>query len=167
MATVRRTLAEVGSAHPKFTPDERAELLARSDADLERAALADPDNLPLSHQDLSRMATARAVRATREATGLSQNRFAECYRINPARLRDWEQGRFEPDSVALAYLNVIRHAPGTVNRALGLREGSAEVVEARGARTAAGSKAPASPVKERAANRGKRAGGSKGRRPGG
>jgi putative transcriptional regulator len=120
--TTRKTLAELRAEKPKFAPEQRAELLARSDAEIESAALDDPDNLPLSDDDLARMASARAVRQTREATGMSQSRFAEQYRINPARLRDWEQGRFEPDSAALAYLQVIREARNAVNRVLGVED---------------------------------------------
>jgi putative transcriptional regulator len=44
--------------------------------------------------------------------------FAARYRINVARLRDWEHGRSVPDSVALAYLQVIAREPEAVDRAL-------------------------------------------------
>jgi putative transcriptional regulator len=33
-------------------------------------------------------------------------------------LRDWEQGRFEPDAAARAYLTVIAREPDIVRRAL-------------------------------------------------
>jgi putative transcriptional regulator len=86
--------------------------------DIERMAREDPDNPPKTEEDLEREAFAMSVRLVRERTGLTQSKFAERYRINPARLRDWEQGRFAPDSVALAYLKVIEHEPEAVQRAL-------------------------------------------------
>jgi putative transcriptional regulator len=58
------------------------------------------------------------VKRARRATGLSQSAFAERFRINPARLRDWEQGRTVPDSAALAYLAVIEREQKVVERVL-------------------------------------------------
>jgi DNA-binding transcriptional regulator YiaG len=60
----------------------------------------------------------RRVRQLREKLGLSQKEFAERFDINLRRLQDWEQGRFAPDSVALAYLRVIEQAPDLVRRIL-------------------------------------------------
>jgi putative transcriptional regulator len=40
------------------------------------------------------------------------------YRIPIGTLRDWEQGRCEPDQPARAYLIVIAHDPEGVLRAL-------------------------------------------------
>jgi DNA-binding transcriptional regulator YiaG len=60
--------------------------------DIERNAREDADNPPLTEAELARLGAARAVLATRVATGLSQGKFARAYRINPARLRHWEQG---------------------------------------------------------------------------
>lgn len=118
MAIVRRTLAEIlsdGSA-PSAGPISRLDAL--SDEEITRAAEGAPDNPPLTDEELDRMAAARAVRAARRRTGLSQARFAERFRINPARLKDWEQGCHRPDSVALAYLKVIEADPEGVERAL-------------------------------------------------
>ena len=78
--------------------------------------LPDIDQPVPGHQ--ARAVAARDVRRARERTGLSQAKFAARYRINPARLRDWEQGRTLPDSVALAYLRVIDREPEAVERAL-------------------------------------------------
>jgi len=80
--------------------------------------LGDSDNLPLTDDELERGRIGRAVRKIREATGLSQDKFAKRFHINPSRLRDWEQGRFKPDSVALAYLKVIEKNPKAVEDAL-------------------------------------------------
>ena len=105
--------------NPPRMPDEYyARLDAMTDEEITRNALADPDNPPLTEEELAHLATVQRIRRVRAATGLSQAKFAARYHINPARLRDWEQGRFLPDSVALAYLRVIEHEREAVERAL-------------------------------------------------
>jgi putative transcriptional regulator len=67
------------------------------------------------------MARARRVpriKTLRRALGLTQEEFATRYRIPLGTLRDWEQGRSEPDQPARAYLTVIAHDPDGVRRAL-------------------------------------------------
>jgi putative transcriptional regulator len=92
---------------------------AMTDAEITRAAESDPDNPPLTAAELDRLGAARIAKAARQATGLSQARFAQAFRIKVSRLRDLEQGRFRnPDSVLVAYLTVIRRDPGSVMRAL-------------------------------------------------
>ncbi|MFZ3235911.1 MAG: XRE family transcriptional regulator [Stellaceae bacterium] len=49
---------------------------------------------------------------------MTQQEFAACYKIPLGTLRDWEQGRSEPDQPARAYLTVIAHDPDGVRRAL-------------------------------------------------
>ncbi len=51
------------------------------------------------------------ARAIREALGLSQQAFANAYRIPLATLKGWEQGRRQPDATASAYLSVIARLP--------------------------------------------------------
>ena len=57
------------------------------------------------------------VKTLRRALGLTQEEFAAYYRIPLGTLRDWEQGRTEPDQPARAYLTVIAHDPDSVRRA--------------------------------------------------
>ena len=54
----------------------------------------------------------------RRALRLSQQEFAERYCIPIGTLRDWEQGRKEPDAAAKAYLHVIASEPEMVRKAL-------------------------------------------------
>ena len=61
---------------------------------------------PLSAADLKRMKRTPQVKIIRRALGLTQEEFAERYRIPLGTLRDWEQGRSEPDQPARAYLRV-------------------------------------------------------------
>jgi putative transcriptional regulator len=55
------------------------------------------------------------------ALKLSQEQFATTFHIPIGTIRDWEQGRYEPDAAARAYLRVIARAPDTVRRALAAR----------------------------------------------
>ena len=103
---------------PRLTKAERARLDAMTDEEITAAAESDPDNPPLTEEELARVRLARRIQAVRARTGLSQSRFAELYRINVARLRDLEQGRTQPDSAMLAYLAVIEREPEAVERAL-------------------------------------------------
>ncbi len=103
---------------PRLTPEQRARIDAMTEADIQRGAESDPDNPPWTEEELARGAAGRCVRLIRTATGLSQSAFAARYRINLARLKDWEQGRTMPDSASLAYLMVIATEPEAVQRAL-------------------------------------------------
>lgn len=103
---------------PRLSKKTKARLDRMTNAELTANARSDAENPPLTGQELERLATARAVKRARAATGLSQNAFAKRFRINPARLRDWEQGRTQPDSAALAYLAVIEEEQETVERVL-------------------------------------------------
>jgi putative transcriptional regulator len=49
---------------------------------------------------------------------LTQEEFAARFKIPLGTLRDWEQGRSEPDQPAKAYLTVIARDPRGVERAL-------------------------------------------------
>jgi len=83
-----------------------------------QAAINDPDARPLSEQDFARMKRTPQVKIIRRALGLSQDDFAARYHIPLGTLRDWEQGRVEPDQAARAYLKVIAREPETVREAL-------------------------------------------------
>jgi len=100
----------------QFSDSERQRLKNVTAADAEARALSDPDNPPVSGQQLNRMSLAREVRLVREKTGLSQVQFAARFRIGVARLRDFEQGRSEPDFVVRVFLRMILEAPATADR---------------------------------------------------
>ena len=103
---------------PKLSSGQATRLDAMSDDDIAAAAQSDPDNPPLTAEELARIDAARRVRAVRVRSGLSQTEFARAFHINVGRLRDLEQGRTRADSALLAYLAVIDEAPDTVRRAL-------------------------------------------------
>jgi putative transcriptional regulator len=58
------------------------------------------------------------VKAVRRALGLTQEEFAARYGIPVGTLRDWEQGRTQPDRPARAYIKVIASNPEWVSQAL-------------------------------------------------
>jgi putative transcriptional regulator len=58
------------------------------------------------------------VRAIRLSLNLTQEQFAERFRLSVATLRQWEQGRCKPDNAAAVLLTVIAHAPKAVDEAL-------------------------------------------------
>ena len=57
----------------------------------------------------------------RRALELTQEEFADRYHIPLGTLRDWEQGRAEPDQPTRAYLTPIARDPDCVNRMLNRR----------------------------------------------
>jgi len=85
---------------------------------IEKAARADPDAQPLSEADFKRMKARPRVQIIRRALDLTQEEFAERYHIPLGTLRDWEQGRAEPDQPTRAYLTLIARDPEHVNRTL-------------------------------------------------
>ncbi|MFD0935171.1 helix-turn-helix domain-containing protein [Methylobacterium trifolii] len=89
-----------------------------TDEDIRRAALDDPDAQPLTPERLATMKRTPQVRTIRRALGLSQEEFATRFHIPLGTLRDWEQGRKDPDAAARAYLVVIGRNPEAVSEAL-------------------------------------------------
>jgi putative transcriptional regulator len=57
----------------------------------------------------------------RRALGLTQEEFAIRYHIPIGTLRDWKQGRAEPDQPTQAYLTVIAREPEHVDQILNQR----------------------------------------------
>jgi putative transcriptional regulator len=91
---------------------------AMTEAERHAAALQDPDARPILPQDMDRMRRTPQVRVIRTALRLSQEVFAARFHIPLGTLRDWEQGRKEPDAAARAYLRVIGRNPSAVAEAL-------------------------------------------------
>lgn len=112
MATVRVTEEMVAAA---LRETDWAAQDALTDEDIARQVAENPDAAPIMTPTEIRAAR---VRHARRRSGLTQEAFAERYRIPVGTLRDWEQGRREPDAAALAYLRVIEREPEAVARAL-------------------------------------------------
>jgi putative transcriptional regulator len=91
---------------------------AMTEAERHDAAIQDPDAQPLTPADMKRMRRTPRARVIRRALALTQEEFAARYWIPLGTLRDWEQGRSEPDEPTRAYLTVIARDPEAVRRAL-------------------------------------------------
>ncbi len=90
---------------------------------IERAARADRDAQPLTEADLKRMKRTPQAKVIRRALELTQQEFAARYHIPLGTLRDWEQGRAEPDQPTRAYLTLIARDPRRVDQTLNRRSG--------------------------------------------
>jgi putative transcriptional regulator len=89
-----------------------------TEAEIKAAAAADPDARPMTPEQLRSARRVPRTKTLRRALNLTQEEFAVRYRIPIGTLRDWEQGRCEPDQPAQAYLTVIAHDPEGVQRAV-------------------------------------------------
>jgi len=85
---------------------------------IEKAARADRDAQPLTQADLKRMKRTPQAKIIRRALELTQEEFSARYHIPLGTLRDWEQGRAEPDQPTRAYLTIIASDPDRVRRML-------------------------------------------------
>ena len=103
---------------PTLTDEEKARLDALTDADIHAAALADPDNPPLTPEELAQFQRVPDLKAIRERLHLTQRQFADTFGLSLGAVRDWEQGRFEPDQAAKTLLKVIACNPEAVKQAL-------------------------------------------------
>jgi putative transcriptional regulator len=99
-------------------PFPKTAMRPMTEAEVAAAAAADPDARPMTPEQRAKARRVPRVRTLRRALGLTQEEFAARYRIPLGTLRDWEQGRTEPDQPARAYLKVIASNPEWVSRAL-------------------------------------------------
>lgn len=54
------------------------------------------------------------VKAIREANAMTQAAFAETFRLKLGTVRDWEQGRRQPDTGSIVLLSMIKADAGAV-----------------------------------------------------
>src|SRR5436190_11116701 len=110
------TIVEVTSGGER--PFPVTPMRAMTEAEIEAAAAADPDARPMTPEELRTARRVPRVKTLRRALGLTQQEFAARYQIPLGTLRDWEQGRTEPDQPARAYLGVIARDPEGARAAL-------------------------------------------------
>jgi putative transcriptional regulator len=110
-----------GTTRPLPDPTDWARVDAMTEEQVEAAALADPDARPITPEERANARRVPRIRTLRRALALTQEEFAARYHIPLGTLRDWEQGRTEPDQPARAYLKVIASDPDGVSRALARR----------------------------------------------
>jgi putative transcriptional regulator len=107
-----------GKTEPLRDRTDWGRLRRMTDEEVEAAARSDPDNPPRTKAELAKMRRVPGVKTLRRALGLTQEEFAQRFHIPLGTLRDWEQGRSEPDQPARAYLRVIARDPKGVQKAL-------------------------------------------------
>lgn len=111
--TVVQVLAE-GSEQPfPQTP-----MRPMTEAEVHEAAMQDPDARPMTDAEWQAARKVPRAKTLRRALGLMQEEFAARFQIPIGTLRDWEQGKAEPDQPARAYLKVIAADAQAVKRAL-------------------------------------------------
>jgi putative transcriptional regulator len=102
-------------------PFRKTAMRPMTEAEIAAAAAADPDARPMTPDQLQKVKRIPRIKTLRRSLGLTQEEFAARYHIPIGTLRDWEQGRSEPDQPARAYLTVIARDPEGVSRALAAR----------------------------------------------
>ncbi len=124
------TLVQVfpdGSTRPFEDRTDWARLAAMTEEEIEANALSDPDNPPLTDEELRFMRRWVNVPALRQRQGLTQEQFSDRYRIPLGTLRDWEQRRREPDGTAKTLLRIIDRHPEIVLAVLAAEFGHSTV----------------------------------------
>lgn len=76
------------------------------------------DNPELTETELRSLKRVPLAKKVRWKLEMSQEEFAEAYRIPLGTLRDWEQHRSEPDQAAVTLLQVIEADPKGILKAL-------------------------------------------------
>ncbi len=91
---------------------------AMTDEEKHAAALSDPDNPPLTEEQLARARRVSPIKALRFRLDFTQEAFAARFQIPLGTLRDWERGAREPEAAAKVLLRVIARNPQAVMQAL-------------------------------------------------
>lgn len=120
MANKRRVTVEMTPAMIEQTIAgiDWAKVDATDDADIAAQIAADPDTAPVL-SDVEHIAS--QVKLVRRRLSLTQAEFARRFQVSLGTVRDWEQGRRQPDGPAQVLLWVIDREPEAVLRALAAR----------------------------------------------
>lgn len=104
----------------RVQPDETDDdaLAAMTEEEIATNALGDPDNPPMSGEELATFQRVPNPRAIRQRLRLTQEQFAERFHLRLGTIRDWKQGKKRPDSAARVLLRVIDNDPDAVICAL-------------------------------------------------
>lgn len=89
-------------------------MVAKKDRIVLRAAPHDAEDFDVGPEAMERAVKSRVVRMARTGLGLSQEDFANRFRVPVGTLRDWEQARVTPPDFAVAYARVIAAMPEKV-----------------------------------------------------
>lgn len=115
------TVVQIMSDGSQCTIEDKTDwtrLQNMTEEEIEAGALADPDNPPMTDEELKRLRRIPNSKEIRKKLHMTQEQFAMQFQVPLGTLRDWEQGAKEPDTAARSYLRVIEKAPQTVMQAL-------------------------------------------------
>lgn len=107
-----------GSQHIIEDRTDWTRLKNMTEEEIEAGALADPDNPPMTDEELKRLRCIPNPKEIRHKLHMTQEQFSTRFHVPLGTLRDWEQGAKQPDTAARSYLRVIEKAPQTVMQAL-------------------------------------------------
>jgi putative transcriptional regulator len=93
-------------------------LAPMTDEEVHVAAMNDPDARPMTDEEWKAARKVPRTKTLRRALGLTQEEFSARFYIPLGTLRDWEQGKSEPDQSTRAYLRAIAGDAAAVQRAL-------------------------------------------------
>jgi putative transcriptional regulator len=94
-----------------MTAEDHRRLAAKTEAEITAAARSDPDNPPLTIEQLARMKPVAVARRVRQKLGMSHKTFAATYDIPLDVLLAWERHDAEPTHAELTYLRAIEREP--------------------------------------------------------
>ena len=107
-----------GTKRPLKDDTDWARLAAMTEEEIEAAAMADPENPPLTKEALRHFKPVPNPKEIRRRLKMTQEQFAIRFHLPLGTLRDWEQGARMPDTAAQSYLRVIAKNPEAVLLAL-------------------------------------------------
>jgi putative transcriptional regulator len=111
---VRMSLEQLRTHKPDI---DRAKIDAMTEEDIRRHMIEDgedPDAEPTGYR------LVWPITAIRSRLGMTQTVFADALGVPVATLRNWEQGRTQPEPAALALLRIVEREPEAAFRALGV-----------------------------------------------
>lgn len=94
-----------------MTAEDWRHLDEMTDEEITAAASADPDNPPLTDEQLAQFRRPSLAMKVRRALRMSREAFAAAYGIPLETLQAWERHQTEPTEVELAYLRLIEREP--------------------------------------------------------
>lgn len=107
-----------GTTQPLEDRTDWTRLAAMTEEEIEANALADPDNPPLTPDELARMRRVPDPAAIRARLGLTQEQFAAQFGLSLSDLREWEQRQRWIDTNSITLLRIIERDPDIVRAVL-------------------------------------------------
>ena len=110
----RMSLEQLRTHKPNI---DQAKIDATTEEDIRRHMIEDgedPDEEPTGYR------LVWPIAAIRSRLGMTQSVFADALGVPVATLRNWEQGRTQPDPAAVALLRIVEREPEAAFRALGV-----------------------------------------------